>query len=93
MSAIAGLGGGMNRGDKGLRLGLAETLRLAWLDDEIRAKLQFVLFIFGLYAPGVHVPVPISGVDPGAMANLLRQNAPGKAGGTLGDNRAAARGR
>ncbi len=75
MGAIASLGGGGgNRGDKGLRLGLAETLRLAWLDDDIRARLQFVLLIFGIYALGVHVPVPIVGVDPNEMTNLLAQN-------------------
>ncbi|MCW5936840.1 MAG: preprotein translocase subunit SecY [Fimbriimonadaceae bacterium] len=72
MSAIASLGGGP--GDKGLRLGLLETLRLAWLDEDLRARMVFVLMCFGVYALGVHVPVPVQGLDPERLTSLLKDN-------------------
>jgi preprotein translocase subunit SecY len=72
---VGSLGGSAPRGgDKGLRMSLGETLRLAWADEDIRPKLVFVLAIFAVYALGVHVPVPVTGVDPVAMQKLLESN-------------------
>jgi len=62
------------RGDKGLRLSLSDTLRLAWADDDLRRRLMFILFIFGVYVLGVHVPVPVPGFDPAEMTKLLENN-------------------
>lgn len=70
---VLGAGGFPGRGDKGLRLSLSETFRLAWADEELRQRLLFVLMIFGIFALGVHIPVPISGFDPIALERLLSQ--------------------
>ena len=67
------LGGGTG-GDKGLRMRLADTFRLAWADQDLRKRLQFILFIFAVYSFGVHVPVPVPGIDPAQMQKLLENN-------------------
>jgi preprotein translocase subunit SecY len=54
---------------------LADTLRLAWQDPELRGRLQFIFMIFAVYALGVHVPVPIPGFDASQMSKLLEGNA------------------
>ncbi|MCW5940368.1 MAG: preprotein translocase subunit SecY [Fimbriimonadaceae bacterium] len=74
MSAAVLGGGGGGPSDKSLKLGLADTLRLAWSDEDLRGRLQFVLMIFAVYALGVHVVVPVPGVDPASMARLLEGN-------------------
>lgn len=74
MADISFSGGGIGT-DKGLRMKLADTLRLAWQDADLRARLQFILMIFAVYALGVHVPVPIPGFDASRMAQLLEGNA------------------
>jgi len=40
---------------------LADTLRMAWADEELRKRLQFILLIFAVYAFGVPRACP----DPG----------------------------
>lgn len=73
------LGGGASsyggRGDKGLRLNLADTFRLAWADPELRQRLMFVMAVFGVFCLGIHVPVPIPGVDPGEFEKMVANNA------------------
>lgn len=68
------MGGGSRRPDKSLRLGLLETMRLAWADEDIRQRLGFMLKIFALFAAGIHIPVPIPGMDPTQLASLLESN-------------------
>ncbi|MCC6404278.1 MAG: preprotein translocase subunit SecY [Fimbriimonadaceae bacterium] len=68
---MAALGMG---GDKSLKLSLSDTFRLAWTDEDLRPRIMFILLMFGLYALGVHVPVPIPGVDPSEMTKLLEGN-------------------
>lgn len=69
MSKVAGFKQkGPQSSDKGLRLSMWETLRLAWADEDLRQRLQFILFVFGVYVLGVHVQVPIPGIDPTALA-------------------------
>jgi preprotein translocase subunit SecY len=68
---MAALGMG---GDKSLKLSLNDTFRLAWADEDLRPRILFILLMFGLYALGVHIPVPIPGVDPSEMAALLENN-------------------
>lgn len=69
--AVGTLGGGTGGGDKGLRMSLSETFRLAWADAELQARIKFVLLVFAVYALGVHVPVPIAGVDPQTVTSEL----------------------
>ncbi|MBX3111152.1 MAG: preprotein translocase subunit SecY [Fimbriimonadaceae bacterium] len=73
--AAGALGGSPGGGDKSLRLSLADTLRLAWADDDLRQRLTFVIGIFLIYAMGVQVPVPVPGFDPAQMQKLLEDNA------------------
>jgi len=65
VSLAAGFGGGGyagGKGDKGLSLPVTETFRLAMADPELRQRILFVLFMFAVFAFGVHVPVPIPGI-------------------------------
>lgn len=78
MSFAGGLGGGSTGGDKGLSLPLTETIRLAWADPDLRQRILFVLYMFAVFALGVHVPVPIPGVRSEDVINELS-----KAGGAL----------
>jgi len=68
------MGGGSRRPDKSLRLGLLETMRLAWADEDIRQRMGFMLKIFALFAAGINIPVPIPGMDPTVLADLLHSN-------------------
>ncbi|MCH7905743.1 MAG: preprotein translocase subunit SecY [Armatimonadetes bacterium] len=69
------LGGGVGGpGDKGLKLNLADTFRLAWADPDLRQRLKFVIFVFTIYVIGVHVPVPVPGFSPDDLMELLKNN-------------------
>lgn len=59
--------------DKSLKMGLLETVRQAWADEDIRARLMFIFWMFAIYAVGVHIPVPINGVDVTELNRLLAQ--------------------
>lgn len=69
---LGGIGTGPGAGSN-LRLALTDSLRLAWADPDLRRRLQFVLFVFGVYAFGVHVPVPVPGIAPGALEDIISQ--------------------
>lgn len=58
-----GYAGGGAKGDKGLSMPLTETFRLAWADPDLRQRMLFVLFMFGVFALGVHIPVPVPGFN------------------------------
>ncbi len=62
-------------GDKSLKMSLADTFRLAWADEDLRTRLKFVLMVFAIYALGVHIQVPIPGVDPKQLESILKDNA------------------
>ncbi|MBL8087214.1 MAG: preprotein translocase subunit SecY [Chthonomonas sp.] len=70
------MGGGdfSGGGDKSLKMSLADTVRLAWADPDLRSRLKFVFFIFAVYALGIHIQVPIPGVDPAQLERLLQSN-------------------
>jgi len=78
VSLPIGLGGGggyagsRGKGDKSLALPLTETIRLAWQDPDLRQRIIFVLFMFGVFALGVHVPVPIAGISSEAIMDKLK---------------------
>lgn len=62
-SGFGGAGdfGRASRGDKNLSLPLVETFRLAWADPDLKARIIFVLAMFGVFTLGTHIPVPIRG--------------------------------
>lgn len=66
--------GGTGTGNRGLVLPLLETFRQAWADPELRSRILFVLAMFAVYVLGVHVPVPIPGVDMERLAEVLKDN-------------------
>ncbi len=74
---MAGLGGGGgyagSRGDKGLTMPLVETLRLAWADPDLRSRIMFVLYMFAVFALGVHIAVPIPGIDSTTVVDRLQK--------------------
>lgn len=75
MSFASGLNRNQGRaGDKGLRLNMWESLRLAWADDDLNARLKFILIMMAIFVLGVHIPVPVPGVDPAAMVETLKNN-------------------
>jgi preprotein translocase subunit SecY len=61
-------------GDKGLRMPLFETLKLAWADQDIRQRLLFILMVFAVFALGVHIPVPILGFKAETIEALVKKN-------------------
>lgn len=75
-SGISGraAGGGFGGSDKGLKFGLADTFRLAWADEEMRGRLTFVMIVFAIYSLCIHVPVPIPGVNPATLEDLVKSN-------------------
>lgn len=73
--SYVGSGAGKGAGDKGLRFSLFETLRLAWADEDLRSRLQFILMILCVYALGVNIPVPIPGISPAAIEDLVKNSA------------------
>jgi preprotein translocase subunit SecY len=77
VSAVAiGGGGGYSggSGDKSLKMSLVDTLRLAWADPDLRARIQFVLLVFAVFALGVHIPVPVPGIDSTKLIEKLGNN-------------------
>jgi len=77
---MAALGGGVfsggsgGRNDKRLSLGLLDTIRMAWADPDLRARLIFILTMFGVFAIGTHIPVPIPGIDSASLWDKLAKN-------------------
>jgi preprotein translocase subunit SecY len=71
VSSVA-IGGGGGGGDRGLKMSLVDTLRLAWADEDLRSRIMFVLFVFGVFALGVHIPVPVPGIDSTSIVEKLK---------------------
>jgi preprotein translocase subunit SecY len=73
LGAVQGNYGG-GKGDKALRMSLADTFRLAWADEDLRNRLKFILIIFAVYVLGIHIPVPIPGVNPATFESAVANN-------------------
>ncbi len=61
-------------GDKGLKLGLLDTLRLAWADPDLRSRMSFIFLVFVVYALCINVPVPIGDLTPAQLSELIKDN-------------------
>ncbi|MBA4292121.1 preprotein translocase subunit SecY [bacterium] len=72
--SYVGSGAGKGAGDKGLRFSLFETLRLAWADEDLRGRLQFIIMILTIYVVGVNIAVPVPGISPTAIEELVKNN-------------------
>lgn len=53
---------------------LADTLRAAWQEPELRQRILFIFIIFGVYAIALHITIPIPGVNPSAIEDLISNN-------------------
>lgn len=69
------LGGGVGgAGDKGLKLSLTDTFRLAWAEPDLRQRILFVLMIFAIYALGVQIQVPVPGFSPETLEAMVKDS-------------------
>jgi preprotein translocase subunit SecY len=59
---------------------LADTLRAAWNEPELRQRILFIFAIFGVYVIALNITLPIQGVKPEAITAYLEQ----QVGGYLG---------
>jgi preprotein translocase subunit SecY len=59
---------------------LADTLRAAWNEPELRQRILFIFAIFGVYVIALNITLPIQGVKPEAITAYLEQ----QTGGYLG---------
>lgn len=75
MSVFGGAVTNTTRGDKGLTLPLLETFRQTWADPDLRSRVLFVFGIFGVFVLGACIPVPIPGVDPIKLQQMMQNNA------------------
>jgi preprotein translocase subunit SecY len=53
---------------------LADTFRLAWDEPELRQRILFIFAIFGIYAIGLQVSVPIRGFDAATIEELVKNS-------------------
>ena len=75
--SFGGFGGsafGGGGGDKSLSLPLTSIFRLAWEDEDLRARILFVLYMFGVFALGVHIPVPVPGLSESDVMSKLQNS-------------------
>lgn len=74
--SFGGFGGGYSGGggDKSLSLPLTQIFKLAWEDEDLRARLKFVLAMFAVFAIGVHIPVPVPGFTEERMLETLEKS-------------------
>ena len=68
---FGGAFGGGGGGDKSLSLPLTQIFRLAWEDDDLRARIKFLLLMFAVFALGVHIPVPVPGLTEAEILKRL----------------------
>ena len=71
---FGGAFGGGGGGDKSLSLPLTQIFRLAWEDDDLRARIKFLLLMFAVFALGIHIPVPIPGLSESDIMAKLKDS-------------------
>jgi preprotein translocase subunit SecY len=75
--SFGGFGGsafGGGGGDKSLSLPLTQIFKLAWEDEDLRARIKFVLLMFAVFTLGVHVPVPVPGFTESDIMSKLKDS-------------------
>lgn len=50
---------------------LADTIRAAWNEPELRQRILFIFAIFGIYVVALNITIPIPGIKPEAISELL----------------------
>jgi preprotein translocase subunit SecY len=50
---------------------LADTLRAAWNEPELRQRILFIFAIFGVYVIALNITLPIAGVRPERISEML----------------------
>lgn len=68
-----GAGGG-SLTDRGLKLNLTDTFRLAWADPDLRQRILFVLMILGVYALGIQISIPVPGFDSARLEDMVKNS-------------------
>ncbi|MFN8139030.1 MAG: preprotein translocase subunit SecY [Fimbriimonadales bacterium] len=53
---------------------LADTIRAAWQEPELRQRLLFIFAIFGVYAIALHIAVPVPGLSLETIKKLIEGN-------------------
>jgi preprotein translocase subunit SecY len=53
---------------------LADTLRAAWNEPELRQRILFIFLIFGVYVIALHITIPIQGIKPEEITKLIEGN-------------------
>jgi preprotein translocase subunit SecY len=71
---FGGAFGGGGGGDKSLSLPLTQIFRLAWEDEDLRARIKFLLLMFAVFALGIHVPVPTPGLTESDIMSKLKDS-------------------
>ena len=51
-----------------------QLFKLAWADPDLRQRILFVMLMFGVFALGIHIQVPIPGLRPEVMEELMKGN-------------------
>lgn len=54
---------------------LADTLRAAWNEPELRERILFIFAIFGVYVIALNITTPIPGINPSEIQQVLKDNA------------------
>lgn len=52
---------------------LGDTLKAAWAEPELRQKILFIFAMFGVFAIGLHVQVPIPGMSPNDVYSKMQE--------------------
>ncbi len=53
---------------------LSDTVRAAWAEPELKQRILFIFIIFGVYAIGLHVQIPVPGISAEALRVKVEQS-------------------
>ncbi|HWP31690.1 MAG TPA: preprotein translocase subunit SecY [Fimbriimonadales bacterium] len=55
-------------------MNFVDVFRAAWNEPDLRQRILFIFLIFGIYAIGIHIQVPIGNIDPNLITQKLQQS-------------------